>query len=176
MSEAPRSPKLLLLNGPNLNLLGTREPNIYGHTTLSDVENSCNALVTAHGATLSTFQSNHEGALIDRLHQARLDKVDFVIINPGGFTHTSVALRDAIAGVDIPFIELHISNVHGREPFRHHSYFSDKAVAVIAGLGTYGYEAAIGYVFQLPRFKGAKIGEAHKWGEAVGMETEELRG
>jgi 3-dehydroquinate dehydratase-2 len=121
---------------------------------------------------MSTFQSNHEGALIDRLHEARLEGVDFVIINPGGFTHTSVALRDAIAGVDIPFIELHISNVHTREPFRHHSYFSDKAVAVIAGLGTYGYSAAVGYVLQLPEFKNVKKEEAKKWAESVGMDGE----
>jgi 3-dehydroquinate dehydratase-2 len=150
----------------------TREPTIYGHTTLSDVEQRVTELATSRGATMSTFQSNHEGALIDRLHAARLEGIDFVIINPGGFTHTSVALRDAIAGVDIPFIELHISNVHTREPFRHHSYFSDKAVAVIAGLGTYGYEAAVGYVLQLPKFKNMKKDHPRKWAECVGMDGE----
>jgi 3-dehydroquinate dehydratase-2 len=150
----------------------TREPAIYGHTTLSDVEQRVTELATSRGATISTFQSNHEGALIDRLHAARLEGIDFVIINPGGFTHTSVALRDALAGVNIPFIELHISNVHSREPFRHHSYFSDQAVAVIAGLGTYGYEAAVGYVLQLPKFKNVKKEEAKKWAESVGMDGE----
>ncbi|KAF8253635.1 Dehydroquinase, partial [Wilcoxina mikolae CBS 423.85] len=140
------APSILLLNGPNLNLLGTREPAIYGYTTLSDVEDTCSSICASRGATFSAFQSNHEGALIDRIHAARTEKVDFIIINPGGFTHTSVAIRDALAGVNIPFIELHISNVHTREAFRHKSFFSDLAVAVIAGLGTYGYEVALGYV------------------------------
>jgi 3-dehydroquinate dehydratase-2 len=142
------SPKILLINGPNLNLLGTREPGIYGSTTLMDVESSCVSQAEAGAASLSTFQSNHEGAIIDRIHAARDESVEFIIINPGAFTHTSVAIRDALLGVSIPFIEVHISNIHTREAFRHHSYFTDKAVAVIAGLGTYGYKAAVGYVLK----------------------------
>ncbi|KAI5817246.1 catabolic 3-dehydroquinase [Pyronema omphalodes] len=147
------APSILLLNGPNLNLLGTREPHIYGATTLTDVENHCASLCAAEGVTFSAFQSNHEGFLIDRIHNARTEKIDFIIINPGAYTHTSVAIRDAIAGVDIPFIECHISNVHKREEFRRKSYFSDIAVAVIAGMGTYGYEAAVKYVLQTEKFK-----------------------
>lgn len=135
--------KILLVNGPNLNLLGTREPSVYGATTLADVEAACRAEATSHGHELLSFQSNHEGALIDRLHAARGEGVAFIVINPGAFTHTSVALRDALAGVAIPFIEVHISNVHKREPFRHHSYLSDIADGVIVGLGTQGYELAM---------------------------------
>ena len=137
--------KLLLLNGPNLNLLGTREPATYGATTLAEVEQAAQAQAAAAGAELATFQSNHEGALIDRIHAARLEKVDAIIINPGGLTHTSVALRDALAGVAIPFIEVHISNVHQRENFRHHSYLSAIAKGVICGLGTDGYRLAIDF-------------------------------
>ncbi|KAI8942403.1 hypothetical protein NX059_000477 [Plenodomus lindquistii] len=137
---------ILLLNGPNLNLLGTREPTIYGSTTLdsltSTLTNLCSSFSNPH--TLSHLQSNHEGVLIDRIHAAR-GNVDFIVINPGALTHTSVALRDALAGVEIPFVEVHISNVHKRESFRHHSYLSDKAEAVICGLGVYGYEAAVEY-------------------------------
>ncbi|KAL1983809.1 hypothetical protein VTN96DRAFT_9895 [Rasamsonia emersonii] len=136
---------ILLINGPNLNLLGTREPHIYGHTTLADVEESAKQHAASLGATLETFQSNHEGAIIDRIQAAR-GHVDGIIINPGGFTHTSVAIRDALLGVDIPFVELHISNIHAREQFRHHSYFSDKAAAVIMGLGVYGYKVAVEHV------------------------------
>ena len=135
--------KLLLVNGPNLNLLGTREPEVYGRATLADVEASCRAEAASLGHELVAFQSNHEGALIDRLHAARAEGVAFVVINPGAFTHTSVALRDALAGVAIPFIEVHISNVHRREPFRHRSYLSDIAEGVIVGLGTQGYALAI---------------------------------
>jgi 3-dehydroquinate dehydratase II len=135
--------KILVLNGPNLNLLGTREPQTYGATTLAQVEAGLHALAAERGAALTCFQSNHEGALIDRIHAARLESVDAIIINPGGLTHTSVALRDALAGVAIPFIELHISNVHKREAFRHHSYLSGIAVAVIAGLGVAGYGLAL---------------------------------
>ncbi|QKX57792.1 uncharacterized protein TRUGW13939_04912 [Talaromyces rugulosus] len=135
-------PSILLINGPNLNLLGLREPQIYGSATLQDVENTCRELATQHGVQLENFQSNHEGQLIDRIHEART-KVDIIIINPAGFTHTSVALRDALLGVAIPFIEVHISNIHTRESWRHHSYFSDKAAACIIGLGTFGYEAAV---------------------------------
>ena len=138
--------KILVLNGPNLNLLGTREPQTYGATTLLQLEAGLHTLAAERGAALDCFQSNHEGALIDRIHAARLESVDAIIINPGGLTHTSVALRDALAGVAIPFIELHISNVHKREEFRHHSYLSGIAVAVIAGLGVAGYALALRFV------------------------------
>ena len=134
---------LLVLHGPNLNLLGTREPGVYGNTTLEQINANLVEIAAKAGHKLDAFQSNHEGALIDRIHAARLDGTRFVIINPGGFTHTSVALRDALAGVALPFIEVHLSNVHKREPFRHHSYFSDVAVAVIAGLGADGYRYAL---------------------------------
>lgn len=136
---------ILLINGPNLNLLGTREPHIYGTTTLADVEESSKSHAASLGAVLETFQSNHEGAIIDRIHAAR-DKVDGIIINPGGFTHTSVAIRDALLGIDTPFIELHVTNVHAREPWRHHSYLSDKAAGIIAGLGVFGYRVAVEHV------------------------------
>jgi len=137
--------KLLLLNGPNLNLLGTREPATYGATTLSEVEAAARAQAQAAGAELTSFQSNHEGALIDRIHAARLEQVDAIVINPGGLTHTSVALRDALAGVAIPFVEVHISNVHAREAFRHHSFLSSIAKAVICGCGVDGYRMAIDF-------------------------------
>ncbi|WP_374520602.1 type II 3-dehydroquinate dehydratase [Undibacterium squillarum] len=140
--------KLLLLNGPNLNLLGTREPATYGSTTLADVEAAAAAQATAAGATLTCFQSNHEGALIDRIHAARSEQIDAIIINPGGLTHTSVALRDALAGVAIPFIEVHISNVHARESFRHHSYLSAIARGVLCGFGTDGYRMAIDFALK----------------------------
>lgn len=139
---------LLLLNGPNLNLLGTREPEVYGSTTLADVEEAAKAQAGAADAVVATFQSNHEGALIDRIQAARLEKVDAIIINPGGLTHTSVALRDALAGVAIPFVEVHISNIHKREPFRHKSFLSDIAVGVICGLGVEGYRAAIDFALK----------------------------
>lgn len=138
---------ILLINGPNLNLLGTREPHIYGHTTLSDVQTAAVKQAEDHGITLHNFQSNHEGAIIDRIQEAR-GNTDFVIINPGGLTHTSVALRDALLGCSLPFVEVHVSNIHAREAFRHHSYLSDKAVAVICGLGVYGYKAAVEFVAQ----------------------------
>lgn len=137
--------KLLLLNGPNLNLLGTREPATYGATTLAEIEAAAQGQAKAAGAELSFFQSNHEGALIDRIHAARNEQVDAIIINPGGLTHTSVALRDALAAVAIPFIEVHLSNVHQREAFRHHSFLSAIARGVICGLGTEGYRLAIDF-------------------------------
>lgn len=140
--------KLLLLNGPNLNLLGTREPAIYGSETLADIEHAATAQAVAAGATLSCFQSNHEGALIDRIHGARTEGVDMIVINPGGLTHTSVALRDALAGVAIPFVEVHISNVHQREAFRHHSFVSAIALGTICGLGTDGYRLAIDFALK----------------------------
>ena len=136
---------ILLINGPNLNLLGTREPAVYGSETLEDIESAAQVQATAAGVRLNSFQSNHEGALIDRIHLARNDGVDAIVINPGGLTHTSVALRDALSAVAIPFIEVHISNVHRREAFRHHSFFSEIAVGVICGLGTEGYRAAIDF-------------------------------
>lgn len=139
---------ILLINGPNLNLLGTREPEKYGTTTLAQIEADCKKLVASKAgdeSLLSTFQSNHEGAIVDRIHKAREEGVGFIVINAGAFTHYSVALRDALAGVNIPFIELHITNVHSREPFRHKSFLADIAVAVVSGLGVYGYEASISY-------------------------------
>lgn len=134
--------QLLLLNGPNLNLLGTREPEIYGAATLADIEQALAEAASALGHALATFQSNHEGALIDRIHEAR-GQTDYILFNPGGFTHSSVALRDALLGVGIPFIEIHLSNVHAREPFRRHSYFSDIAKGVVVGFGPLGYRLAL---------------------------------
>ncbi|PHH56254.1 Catabolic 3-dehydroquinase [Ceratocystis fimbriata CBS 114723] len=133
---------ILLINGPNLNLLGTREPHVYGSTTLSDVEASAKTQASALGATVDAFQSNHEGAIVDRIQEAR-GTIDAIVINAGAYTHTSIAIRDALLSVDIPFIEVHVSNVHARDEFRHKSYLSDKAAAVICGLGTFGYTAAI---------------------------------
>ncbi|WP_413726478.1 type II 3-dehydroquinate dehydratase [Sodalis sp. RH16] len=129
---------ILLLNGPNLNLLGTREPDKYGRTTLADIVSHLDTLAKEYDVTFSHLQSNAEHVLIERIHQAR-GNTDFIVINPAAFTHTSVALRDALLAVDIPFIEIHLSNVHAREPFRHHSYLSDIAVGVICGLGADGY-------------------------------------
>lgn len=134
---------LLVLNGPNLNLLGTREPGIYGSDTLAAIEARLRAQAEAAGHRLDFFQSNAEHELIGRIHRARADGVAFIVINPAAFTHTSVALRDALLATGIPFIEVHLSNVHAREPFRHRSYFSDVAVGVIAGLGSQGYELAL---------------------------------
>ena len=133
---------ILLLNGPNLNLLGTREPEKYGSTTLTEIVNGLENQASALNITLSHLQSNAEYQLIDRIHQAR-GNTDFILINPAAFTHTSVALRDALLAVQIPFIEIHLSNVHAREPFRHHSYLSDVAVGVICGLGADGYTFAL---------------------------------
>jgi 3-dehydroquinate dehydratase-2 len=140
--------QILVLHGPNLNLLGTREPQVYGATTLDQINAELTKIATEAGASLSCFQSNHEGALIDRVQAARLDGTNFIIINPAAYTHTSVALRDALAGVAIPFIEVHLSNVHRREPFRHHSYFSDLAEGVIVGLGADGYRLALGHALK----------------------------
>jgi 3-dehydroquinate dehydratase-2 len=140
--------KLLLLNGPNLNLLGTREPAVYGSETLADIERAATAQAAAAGATLSCFQSNHEGALIDRIHAARIEGVEAIVINPAAFTHTSVALRDALAGVAIPFVEVHISNIYQREEFRHHSFLSAIALGTICGLGTDGYRFAIDFALK----------------------------
>ena len=135
--------RILLINGPNLNLLGTREPGIYGSRTLADIERELTEIATKAGASLASFQSNHEGALVDRIHATRTNGTEFIVINAGAYTHTSVALRDALAAVELPFIEVHLSNVHAREPFRHHSYLSDVARGVICGLGPLGYELSL---------------------------------
>jgi len=135
--------RILLLNGPNLNLLGTREPQVYGDETLADVEAMATRIGAARGAAIDCYQSNHEGALIDRIHAARLDGTGWIVINPGGLTHTSIALRDALAGVAIPFTEVHVSNVHHREAFRHHSFLSAIATGVIVGFGVAGYAMAL---------------------------------
>lgn len=140
--------RILVLHGPNLNLLGTREPGVYGHTTLADIERALQAQAQSAAVTLESFQSNHEGALVDRIHAAAGDKVDYIIINPAAYTHTSVALRDALAAVGIPFVEVHLSNVHRRETFRHHSYFSDLAEGVICGLGWHGYGYALDFALR----------------------------
>lgn len=135
--------KILVVHGPNLNLLGTREPEVYGRQTLGDIDRQLLELGKELGAEILTFQSNHEGALIDRIHQAREEGVAGILINPGGFTHTSVALRDALSGVAIPAIEVHLSNVHAREEFRRHSYISGVVVGQICGLGAQGYLLAL---------------------------------
>lgn len=135
--------RVLLLNGPNLNLLGTREPAVYGKDTLADIESRVAAVARESGHELIAFQSNAEHELIERVHRARNEAVAFLIVNPGAFTHTSIALRDALLAVGLPFIEVHLSNTHAREAFRRHSYFSDVAVGVICGLGAFGYEAAV---------------------------------
>ncbi|MGO4307312.1 MULTISPECIES: type II 3-dehydroquinate dehydratase [unclassified Cupriavidus] len=145
VSRSARYKKVLVLHGPNLNLLGTREPQTYGHTTLADINEALTKRAAEASLALDTFQSNHEGVLVDRIHAARGEGVDLIIINPAAFTHTSVAIRDALAGVAIPFVEVHLSNVHRREPFRHHSYFSDQAIGVICGLGWQGYLLALEY-------------------------------
>ncbi|MFA7665672.1 MAG: type II 3-dehydroquinate dehydratase [Burkholderiaceae bacterium] len=134
-----------ILHGPNLNLLGTREPGVYGASTLSQIDEDLQTYAQKRDARVASFQSNHEGALVDRIQSAPAAGVDFIVINPAAFTHTSVAIRDALAAVAVPFIEVHLSNIHRREPFRHHSYFSDLAVGVIAGLGPAGYRLALDY-------------------------------
>ncbi|PPE67939.1 type II 3-dehydroquinate dehydratase [Caldimonas caldifontis] len=134
---------ILVLHGPNLNLLGTRQPEIYGATTLAQINEDLGKLAADRGHKLECFQSNHEGALVDRIQAARSDGTRFIIINPAAYTHTSVAIRDALAAVDLPFIEVHLSNIHRREAFRHHSYMSELAVGVICGLGPAGYRYAL---------------------------------
>jgi 3-dehydroquinate dehydratase-2 len=141
-------PHVLVLHGPNLNLLGTREPKHYGLATLSEIDRALQARGESAGALVETFQHNHEGSLIERVHQAASDHVDFIIINPAGYTHSSVALRDALAATAIPFVEVHLSNIFARESFRHHSYFSDVAVGVVSGLGAQGYELALEYALR----------------------------
>ncbi|MBI5658057.1 MAG: type II 3-dehydroquinate dehydratase [Nitrosomonadales bacterium] len=141
---------ILILHGPNLNLLGQREPDVYGRITLDEINRKLKEIAQAGGADLQCFQSNAEGALVERIQLAHRDGTGFIIINPAAFTHTSVAIRDALAAVAIPFIEVHISNVFAREPFRRESYFSDIAVGVISGLGATGYELALQYALQQP--------------------------
>ena len=145
-ASATTPARVLVLHGPNLNLLGTREPEHYGSVTLADINRNLALRAETAGVELEAFQSNHEGALIERVHAAREQGIGFIIINPAGYTHTSVALRDALAGVAIPFVEVHLSNIHAREPFRLHSYFSDQAVGVICGLGSDGYRLALEFV------------------------------
>ena len=140
--------KILLLNGPNLNLLGTREPEIYGGDTLASIEARIAQLAADKGASLSAYQSNAEADLVNRIQQASRDGVEFILINPAAYTHTSVAMRDALAAVRIPFIEVHLSNVFAREEFRHRSYFTDIAVGIISGLGAKGYELALAYALE----------------------------
>lgn len=142
-TESPPQARILVLHGPNLNLLGSREPDVYGRTSLADIHAAMDSRARAAGVRLESFQSNHEGQLIDRVQAAASEGVSFIIINPAGYTHTSVALRDALAAVAIPYVEVHLSNIHAREPFRQHSYFSDKATGVICGLGAYGYLAGL---------------------------------
>lgn len=134
---------ILVLHGPNLNMLGTREPEVYGYETLADIDDRLRQAAAEKGHHLLHLQSNAEYELIERVHEARAEGVDYLIINPAAFTHTSIALRDAVLASGIPFIEVHLSNVHAREPFRHHSYFSDIAEGVICGLGSQGYDLAL---------------------------------
>lgn len=146
-TEQPRA-RILVLHGPNLNLLGSREPDVYGRTTLADIHANMEARARAASVQLESFQSNSEGELINRVQSARTEGVDFIIINPAAYTHTSVALRDALAAVSIPFVEVHLSNIHAREAFRQQSYFSDLAVGVISGLGAGGYDLALDYALR----------------------------
>jgi 3-dehydroquinate dehydratase-2 len=139
---------VLILHGPNLNLLGSREPHLYGTETLAGINSRLGKAAAQAGVELSSFQSNHEGALVDRIQQAGRERVGFIIFNPAALTHTSVALRDALTGVKIPFVEVHLSNVYARETFRRHSYFSDVAVGTITGLGSRGYDLALGYALE----------------------------
>jgi 3-dehydroquinate dehydratase II len=148
-SQRSRTPgKILVLHGPNLNMLGTREPAIYGREDLDSINRRLVATARKGGVVLEAFQSNQEGALIERVHAAKKQGIAWIIVNPGGLTHTSVALRDAFASVDIPFIEMHLSNIYSREPFRRHSYFSDLAIGTICGLGSRGYDLALQFAMQ----------------------------
>jgi len=142
------------LHGPNLNLLGTREPEIYGRETLADIDHRLAATARAAGLAFRSFQSNHEGELVDRIQRGARERIGFILFNPAAYTHTSVALRDALAAVRIPFIEVHLSNVHAREPFRRHSYFAELAVGTISGLGSQGYDLALAYA--LARLSGGR--------------------
>jgi len=150
-TENAGAKNILVIHGPNLNLLGMREPEIYGHESLQDINRELSQLVKKAQAGVAFFQSNAESALVDRIQQAMTDGTDFIIINPAAYTHTSVAMRDALAAVRLPFIEVHLSNIFSREDFRHHSYFSDIAVGVISGLGSKGYELALEYALTIHR-------------------------
>ncbi len=147
-STNQRAKHILVLHGPNLNLLGTREPEVYGRTTLKEIDSRLQQIATENGATLTTLQSNAEAVLVDRVQAAREDGTTFIVINPAAFTHTSVALRDALAAIGIPFVEIHLSNVFAREAFRKESFFSDLAVGIISGLGAQGYEYAVRFALQ----------------------------
>jgi len=149
-----KSGGVLVLHGPNLNLLGTREPEIYGRETLADIDRRLAATARAAGLALRSFQSNHEGELVDRIQRGARERIGFILFNPAAYTHTSIALRDALAAVRIPFIEVHLSNVHAREPFRRHSYFAELAVGTISGLGSQGYDLALAYA--LARLSGGR--------------------
>jgi 3-dehydroquinate dehydratase-2 len=140
-----KSKSVLVLNGPNLNLLGTREPKIYGKETLAQINRRLEATARAAGVSLTSFQSNHEGVLVDRIQQAKRDGVGFIILNPAGYSYSSVAMRDALTGVEIPFIEVHLSNIHAREPWRAHTHFTAVAVGSVLGLGSRGYDLALDY-------------------------------
>lgn len=154
--------RVLIMHGPNLNLLGTREPRIYGRETLATINQRLEAKGKASGARVQCFQSNVEGELIERIHDAGREGVDFIVLNPAGYTHTSVALRDAMAGVGIPFVEVHLSNIGAREPFRHRSFFSDLAVGTLCGLGSRGYDLALQFALEFaqgaanPKRRGAR--------------------
>ncbi len=140
--------RILIVHGPNLDMLGTREPGIYGKKSLASINERLGRMANRESASLETFQSNFEGALIERVHRAKKQRISWIILNPGGLTHTSVALRDALAAVAIPFLEVHLSNIYSREPFRRHSYFSDLAVGTICGLGSRAYEFALQFVLR----------------------------
>ncbi|MEK6245019.1 MAG: type II 3-dehydroquinate dehydratase [Pseudomonadota bacterium] len=145
MSQKPKSKAILVLHGPNLNLLGTREPEIYGRETLASIDRRLHATAKAAGVKLESFQTNHEGAIIDRVQQAKGDGVGFIVLNPAAFTYSSIGLRDALTAVQIPFIEVHLSNIHAREPWRAHSHFTAVAVGSVLGLGSRGYDLALDY-------------------------------
>lgn len=145
MTKKPKSRSVLVLHGPNLNLLGTREPSIYGHDTLETINRRLAATAKAAGVQLEAFQTNHEGVLVDRVQQAKADGVGFILLNPAAFTYSSIALRDALTAVQIPFIEVHLSNIHAREPWRAHSHFTAVAVGSVLGLGSRGYDLALDY-------------------------------
>ena len=140
--------RVLLLHGPNLNLLGSREPEVYGTESIASINKRLSNAARSRGVVLEIFQSNHEGALIERVHQSKKQHISWIIVNPAGLTHTSVALRDAFAAVSVPYVEVHLSNIHAREPFRRHSYFSDLAVGTICGLGSLGYDLALQFVLE----------------------------
>jgi 3-dehydroquinate dehydratase-2 len=153
MAKSSKSRSVLLLNGPNLNLLGMREPHLYGRDTLAQIERRLAARAKSAGVKLECLQTNHEGVAVDRVQQAQRDRVGFIILNPGAFTYSSIALRDALTAVQIPFLEVHLSNIHAREPWRAHSHFTAVAVGSVLGLGSRGYDLALEYAIE--RLKGS---------------------